>query len=248
MFRQKTNFNLALNNLKDSDIVYGHTTERKKLINDITSKYFIDIYNHAFIEIATDSYPIPKFMQLIILKFCIFECPKQLTTLAYNFDSFCYRFEGEKTRTKDYFQYTLTKAYGGLFPMVKKRCKLGMLWTLSNGGSIHFIIDSIDLAACFNSHENRYTYSELRFVYRNWQSFKKYNAKERFNFFKTINGKLSLVDAPWEADPTIVIGYKPKNSRANIYASFFNQLDINDQKLINEKSEIVFSNKSSSNK
>lgn len=110
------------------------------------------------------------------------------------------------------------------FPQAKnwisKGCKLGVLYTLSRGKKVHFLLDFIDFKAVFKCNPedeykyNGYTAKELRFIYRNWKYIKELYPNQ-IVFYKNNQ----IVDAPWESNNDHHL-YHPKHTNDK-YKGFF---------------------------
>ncbi len=101
-----------------------------------------------------------------------------------------------------------------VIPLLKNGCKYGLLWAMESDPDkkIHFVIEGFDLTSCFKKSYNAYTNSELRFIYRNWETFKPFYESGRFNFYhKNEEGVYVQVPPPWISDPSITLGYAPKS-------------------------------------
>ena len=106
-------------------------------------------------------------------------------------------------------------------PYIKARCKIGMLWAASLNKKIHYVLDGVDFNICFNQKNTcagkKYTYSEIRFLYRNWQ-----NLKPNVIFYQSNSqGKFNVCQAPWEESPEIIGSYKSKGSHKSLWDDWF---------------------------
>lgn len=143
----------------------------------------------------------------------------------YDFDRFSMKFNRFQ-----YSNFSLAYDAQAFELFIKNHCKYGILWTVSRGGTIHFFLDDrFDFSVCFNKTKPFYTASELRFVYRHWNELAPLN---QIRFWKQCNDdKFQEMPAPWVTNPEIAQNYKPKNSRKDLYAKFFQELN---QKKTNE--------------
>ena len=230
--------------LLDGDLMFGSSTAitnlfKKFSLNNLVENNYamnhftVDIYNNALRSFSI--YPLRKLISMTTLALLY---SSDEVKNAYQLDTFSARFEDELRSNPDYYQVTPEKLfnkmfYGTLDPFTKKRCKLGLLWTLSKNDKIHFILDGINFDDCFNKRVSRYTYSELRFVFRNWNNLKGFYADNKLNFYRITDEKLKKVEAPWEIQPEITKNYKPKNSHGHLYISFFEELRLKNSSLKN---------------
>jgi hypothetical protein len=107
-------------------------------------------------------------------------------------------------------------SYVGTSKFIRNRCKYGILWTLFQGKSIYFCIDSIDFKNIFAKSPCKkpfVTGHELRFIYRLCLSGDlSPDLRSRIKFIKkgALERTYEETRAPWESDPSILHGYVPK--------------------------------------
>lgn len=225
---------------KPGDLTYGLAFVREEAINFLKEKgalqediaHTIDEYNisllgHIPVGDVKDDNPLTYVESQDFLK--NFSDVQQ-------FHFFAKKFEGEKSKedrffgSMAYYKGPLTSGQGemplvpgrnGIVPFIKKRCKLGILWNLQRGKKIHFFIDEIDLKQCFGKSQSRYTFSELRFVYRNWEYLSKWHQEGRIQFWSKNKDGYSEVNPPWleKSSSAQCAVYKPKNP--DRYKTFF---------------------------
>lgn len=121
---------------------------------------------------------------------------------------------------------------GGTCAFIKKRCKLGILWQIQNGRKVHFLLsERVKFNECFKEKKDKYTYSEFRFVYRNWNDLLPYYQKGLIKFWKKDDntGQMIEVPPPWQSAPGLVGEYAPRKSTKDArvekrkrYSLFFN--------------------------
>jgi hypothetical protein len=132
-----------------------------------------------------------------------------------------------------YLEYLKAKLYNdrGQSLFISKRCKIGLLWAISEKRSVHFILDRKEKLSiesnpitpvftnfhqCFNKTVSLYTFNELRFIYRLWPHLRD-ESKESIKFYQSTELDYKEVVAPWVLDPKIAEGYAPKNKGISIY-------------------------------
>ena len=90
---------------------------------------------------------------------------------------------------------------------LRRMCKGALDSVLSNGGTIHFLLDSQDMEVVLDKSKHRVTASELRWLYRNREAVEQQPGKVVF-----YSGG-NVVDAPWVARPDLWATYTPKSSK-----------------------------------
>lgn len=211
-------------NVSEGDLIYGFQESRAIMLEKLKqagkdSTYcVIDIYNtftRQFHSVLKD----PEFNKT----------PFQRA--ASNFHDFSKIFEGALHDQSYYYKQSFGTFYAqekGISDdmFINKRCKIGILWALSQGRSIHFILDNINFEQCFDKKlgVKKYTHAELRFIYRHWDQLEKYYTEGRLNFYSMVDGEYRKVAVPWE-NTKLVEAYQPKKSKVELYNSFFTSLN-----------------------
>jgi hypothetical protein len=224
-------FDALLDKLDDGDLVYGFREIRIALIEQSketkTFNFIIDRFNDIARHFAS---------QQKDFSFPVFSTSSKKAKHFYaktdSLHKFAQRFEGVKD--KDYYKKSTSAMYEkingtGLDDFVRKRCKLGILWCLSEGKTIHILLDQYDFAQCFSKEPKKYTYSEMRFIYRNWNGLQRFHHAKKIIFYVMINGILTEVTPPWVADSLIGSSYMPKDKAIRqkknaLYGSFITEM------------------------
>lgn len=213
------------------DLMYGLGDVREKAIYFLEDKDVleeglvrtIDEYNLCFLE-YTHSKWTKNSHPLAYVESQNF--PKDFLEVQ-NFHFFAKKFEVEKGKedrssgTLTYYKVPAIYGQGEMVPLIKKRCKLGILWNLQQGRKIHFFLDDIDLKQCFGKSKPGYTSSELRFVYRNWAYLSQWHKEGGIKFWRKSEDGYVEVSPPWldKASSASCAIYKPKNP--DRYQAFF---------------------------
>lgn len=164
--------------------------------------------------------------------------PVELSEYSINFDNYCVEIEKKKIEksvfekigmitesalrseerffytgeTDDYRMQQLEKD-----PFVKSRCKIGLIWALTNHHQVHFITEKFDLKAAFSKFGDfgtSYTAHEIRFLYRLFKCghlTEEQQSRVKF-YYKDAEGNFQRQQEPWIADPSLMV-YKPKTLR-----------------------------------
>lgn len=77
---------------------------------------------------------------------------------------------------------------------------------LANGGTIHFLLDSLDMDVVLDKRADHVTSSELRWLYRNREALEEQPGK--VVFYRGVE----VVEAPWQTEPDLWATYTPKSS------------------------------------
>lgn len=138
------------------------------------------------------------------------------------------------TKDKDHEKEEKSQHYNSF---INKRCKIGILTTLQNGNAIHVLVDILDAQGkpipnsflnFFNKDHFKYSSSEMRFIYRNWNDLEYYFRNGQFKFWTVATdcelGLRSLKEAPWEnasVKDEIDKVYKPSRKKDVLYGRFW---------------------------
>ncbi|KTD53718.1 hypothetical protein Lsan_4128 [Legionella santicrucis] len=144
-------------------------------------------------------------------------CRRRLSGQSNELHRFSQYFEGKKHEQSEY--------YKDESHFISKRCKLGILWLLSRGNTLNFVLNNTDMRIAFKKPAI-FTYHELRFIYRHWQDLLPYYQSGKLKFWQqdSQSGAWQQVAPSW-CDPSEKQNfeklYQPKQLKAPLYRSFF---------------------------
>lgn len=198
--------------INEGDLIYG----RKEVREDFFKTYRIkELYYFYF---TVDK--LNKVLRHLCAGGIVPERLKELADRSLELDKFAEQFESKKNETerKNYILRTYwIEGYGqALNPFIKKRCKLAILWILTKGKTIHFLLDGLDYENCFKKTSLKYTNSELRFIYRNWKNINRLFPGQVIFYHNN-----QIVEVPWKTEEVenLVKQYLPRTPEK--YSAFF---------------------------